>query len=499
LRTLKENATDDELQEYGLDKPCMKVFVKLKDGKEEGPVLMGDKSPFGGYVYMRKTGDKAIYLANVLFRKGLDKPLYKLRDKTILHTDQSKLNEVELKTAGGRVKVIKEKKGKWRIEEPRSLKADGEAINKMLTAIRDSSIKKFFAEEPKSFKPYGLDKPEYQYTFSSLKDGSTETLLIGKPVEGADLIYARYGSASKVFALGKDLWAKMRKSLYDLRYKKVLTFTRDDIKKIEIDMKGVRLVSERGKDKEWLITSPRKLKGDYYEINGYLGTLKSIEATRFLGARLDNASSYGFKFPIVTVRLWPENAKKPITLTVGKEVEGNRGRYALSDSVDELVTISDKAVKKLMVDINDFRDRVITSFKEESVKKMVVKFRDKPSMILERIGKDEWKLVEPVVTKVNSLRAKSILWRLEALRFNDIISEAPVKEEARYGFDNPSARVALWGKDESRPLEVVTIGGPAIKKANVYVRVSSRPGVYPTDADLLDRIPKNVEEFKRKL
>ncbi len=501
LRVLKEDVSEKDLKEYGLDRPFMEVYAKLADGSKEGPVLMGDMSPFGGYVYMRKPGDKSIYLANALFRKGLDKSLYEMRDKIVLHSSEKILEEIELSASGRRVKAVKDERGIWSIARPKELSVDSKVMKNMFAALRGQKIIKFIAEEPENLAPYGLDVPTYRYTFSPLNDGLSATLLIGKPLEGEEGVYAKYQDSPKVFALGNELWEKMPRSLYEFRKKRFITFSNGDIRKIEIESKGVKLVVELGEDDEWVITSPREMKGGYYEINNYMYVIKDMEALRFIGDRRDEAPEYGFRPPFLTVKLWPENAQKPISMMLGGKTGGGKGRYARADSVEELVVISDEIVGKLLVDINALRDKNITSFEEPEVKKMVVKFQDESPFVIvrEREGEDKWRLVEPVETKVDFLRVKSIIWRLEALRYNEIIIEEAEYDEAQYGFDKPSVKITLWGDDEDKPLDIVTLGNPAIKKDNIYVRIKSRSGVYTTDSDLLDRIPKTVEELKQKM
>lgn len=501
LRVLKEETSEKDLEEYGLDKPYMETFAKLADGSVVGPALMGDMSPFGGYVYMRKPGDKNIYLANALFRKGLDKSLYELRDKIVLHFDEKMLKEIVLAAPGERVKAVKDERGMWSIAHPKELPVDYEVMKNMFLALRDGRIKRFVEEEAESLEPYGLKVPAYRYTFSPLDDGSTATLLIGKSLEMGEGVYAKYQNSPKVFALGGELWDKLPKSLYGFRRKHIISFSNRDIRKIEIEQKGLKLVSERNEEDEWSITSPRKLEGGYYEIHSYMYAVKDIEALRFIQGSSDNAPEYGFQPPFLTVKLWPENAQKPISLVLGGKVKGGEGRYARADSVEELVVISDEAAGKLLADLNALRDKNITSFEEKAVNKVVVKFPEVSPFVLvrEREGEDKWRLVEPVDTKVDFLRVKSTIWRLEALKYNEIITEEAEYDEAQYGFDKPSVKVTLWGVDEGKPLDIVTLGNPALKKDNVYVRAKSRPGVYTTDSDLLDRIPATVEELKRKM
>ncbi len=103
--TVEENPSDADLAKYGLKDPSFTVnaYYSLPDGKAEarpdagGPYLGREKitfyggidNPFDGSVYLRREGDKAVYLVDGSIRYSIDKNTFDLRDKEILSLDEA--------------------------------------------------------------------------------------------------------------------------------------------------------------------------------------------------------------------------------------------------------------------------------------------------------------------------------------------------------------------------------------------------------------------------
>jgi hypothetical protein len=183
---------------------------------------------------------------------------------------------------------------------------------------------------------------------------------------------------------------------------------------------------------------------------------------------------------------------------VGAKIDGYMGRYAMADSNPDIFIVPDEMVKKLNIRFFDVRDKTIPSFQEEMVKKMMIELPGNAPFVLVRKGEEKWRLQEPVRSKTDTLRVKSLIWRLVALRYEEIISKNSENDEL-YGFDKPNAKVTLWGEDESRPLEIFFLGKSTMKEKYIYIRIHSKPGVFTTEADILDKIPDSVEKLKSKL
>ncbi len=63
-RAFEERPSQMDLQDYGLDKPAIKVSITLKNGTALPPILIGARTPVGNSVYVRRGADGGVILTD---------------------------------------------------------------------------------------------------------------------------------------------------------------------------------------------------------------------------------------------------------------------------------------------------------------------------------------------------------------------------------------------------------------------------------------------------
>src|SRR3989440_2914066 len=84
----KSELSDADPKQYGLERPGTVVMVALDDGKEQS-LEVGETSPFDSSVYVRKSGEKTVRIADGFAKSAFEKQIFDLRDKRVLHLDES--------------------------------------------------------------------------------------------------------------------------------------------------------------------------------------------------------------------------------------------------------------------------------------------------------------------------------------------------------------------------------------------------------------------------
>lgn len=231
-KIIEDNASD--LKGYGLDIPTLDIVVTKKDGKTD-ELLVGDDTPTGSGAYAKVANSSRVFTIGSFIKTGLDKNPGDLRDKRLIIFDSDKLTRVELLTKGQLVEAGKNGANEWQILKPRPLRADGAAIDTMISKLKDGRINPgvVATESAEAAKKFAASP---KGAVVSLTDASgTQTLEIRK--DAKQDFYAKSSSVEGIFKVPGDLAEALNKTLDDLRNKKVFDFGFSDPSQVEF--KGV--------------------------------------------------------------------------------------------------------------------------------------------------------------------------------------------------------------------------------------------------------------------
>jgi hypothetical protein len=114
------------------------------------------------------------------------------------------------------------------------------------------------------------------------------------------------------------------------------------------------------------------------------------------------------------------------------------------------------------------------------------------TVVLERKGENEWRMLEPTKGGANGAKVDDLLYALRALRWKDIV--APDGRDAgRWGVDVPTLEVALFRGDGG---EIATVLVGKREGDLAYVRTKAQPAIYSVEGRMLGPAPKLPDDFK---
>ena len=480
------------LGDFGLDKPAAEVTLRLKDGKQLGLVL-GAKSPTGVWVYAREAGKPAVFVVGDSVLRDTTRPLAAFRDKAVLAFDQKDVTALEIITRDDTI-AVEQADGRWKLTRPRALPADGDTLRDFLEKLRAARVKEFVAEAPRSLEPFGLDRPvKVSIHTGRDKDRATKTLLFGRGDAGKKGVYAMRAGESAVVVIPDETWAAVPKNVAVLRDKTVVEVERDKVTRLEIESpKGaVTLAQENGR---WKITAPEALPADQVEAGAVLFKLRELRAQAFLSEDAAGVPRYLAK-PTVRVTISEQGAPAPRTLLLAPSPERRGGAptaYAGLAGRGPVVLVDGKVLEELGRSVDDLRDRVLLSGLEpKDIKRMRVRAGGQ-TVLVERSGDVDWKLVEGGRGSAKAATVDNLLYALRALKWKSIATPTG-DEPARYGLDAPTLEVTLL-KADGAELAALLVGKRDGERA--WVKLKATPAIYAVDAKQLGEPPKVPDDFK---
>lgn len=482
-------AAPPSLAEFGLDKPAAEMALTLKDGKRLGLVL-GAKSPTGVWVYAREPDKPNVFVIGDSVLRDATRPVADFRDKTILAFDRQQVTGLEVVTRDDTL-ALESADNRWKLTRPVALGADGETVGAFLEKLGAAKVKEFVAEAPPSLAPYGLDRP-WRVTLHTGKDKerASRTLLIGK-VDAPKGVYAMRAGEASVLLIPEDVWTALPKNVAAVRDKTVVHFDRDKVTRLDIESPQGPLTLVRENDK-WRITAPQALAADQVEAGSLLVTLQNLRAQGFLGEDATAIPRFLAR-PEVKVTVTDAEGTRSVLLAPSPERRaGQAMAYAAVAGRGPVVLVDGKALRELSRSVTDLRDHTLLAGLEPKDVKRVQVTAAGQTIVLERTGDTDWRVIEPAKGAARSAKVEDLLYTLRGLKWKDLV--APGGEEpAKYGLATPSVEVRLFRGDGTE-IAAVLVGKQDADR--LYLKTRDAPAIYAADPKQVGTLPKSVDEFK---
>ena len=156
-----------------------------------------------------------------------------------------------------------------------------------------------------------------------------------------------------------------------------------------------------------------------------------------------------------------------------------------------VVLVEGKMLADLAPGVAELRDRTLfPAFDIGDIKKARVAGVDK-SLVVEKSGQSDWKVVEPARGGTKEGRVASLLLTLRGLRWKEIAAKGP-EDAAKWGLDKPELEVTVF-KDGGAELATLLVGrtdGPV-----TYVKLKAGPGIFAVSSKDLDDLRRARAEI----
>jgi hypothetical protein len=210
-------------------------------------------------------------------------------------------------------------------------------------------------DEPEDLGVYGLETPQITLSLWENKTETPQQLLLGRAdVENAG-IYAKLGDQDSVVLVDSEALEQFKKTAFDLRYQKILSFESKQIEKIQIKYPDTTLLLEKDGD-IWKSKEPEEKELLSYKINNLLYDLENLEFQAEHVTPDEDLSVYGLTEPHVTITLWEEKDKEVFTLLVGKPGEEQNHLSVKTTTEKTIHTINRSFLDELPKEIADLTE-----------------------------------------------------------------------------------------------------------------------------------------------
>jgi hypothetical protein len=372
-------------------------------------------------------------------------------------------------------------------------------LNKLTTLKAES----FDDEDPEDLDLYGLEEPVWKIEVVLKPDQTKATLLVGSMhiAEGKNLLFAKRGERPAVVSLGLDLIGTITKDPQELREKKVIPFKTWEIKKAELEGKGLAVTLAKREGSKWWIEAPIEARADGTKMSAFLGALSRLEGDEFLEKPEGEGelAAYGLSDPLARVALYQE---KPAAVEeegveeepghqllgvvlLGKGAGPEDAYYAAVEGEGTLYRVKGSFFQDDFPEgLDVLRSKKVLDVSRYLVTGIEARGPEGP-VVLERKEAD-WKVKKPSSGPAKGKDVNGLLSEVIGLEVDRFVEEVP-EDLSAWGLDPAASAIALK-KDDGEELGAVLISdkGPENEVGLFYVKAKGEPWV------------GLVEEAKRK-
>jgi hypothetical protein len=309
--------------------------------------------------------------------------------------------------------------------------------------------------------------------------------------------YLQREGDAKVYAVEGSTRSSLDKSTFDLRDRDVLAVRDLGVTRIDVRGKTHAWTLARDPGQPYAFVRPAKEDADTAAVSTWLGSLRSIKASRYLEDAPAERKRTGVEKPVaeatfqrgttetVRVRLAAGKAETDPVYVLREDQYGS----ALAEVPRAALTAFDKSPAEL-------RDRTVLHAKPDDVARIRIGTGEQ-ALVLERErpadgGAEAWHLRGPTPGMADSFKAGSLLYGLTALRAEATDEKLPSDPKAT-GLGATARTITLEGRD-GKTLGTLTLGGTSRKPAGTFAR-DDRGRVVVVDTARLSQLPSKAADL----
>jgi hypothetical protein len=385
------------------------------------------------------------------------------------------VKQIKIQRAGTTMNFERKSDG-WYMTQPRSLRAEGSALDGLASTLSFVTVDRTFPATPDNLNSFGLKDPAVTLDFT-LNNGASHQLRFGSKDFSASSIYALIDDGKQISLMSDSLYSSSDKSPDDFRDKSLTTVSASDANFFDL-VNSSGEVSGTKKDTNWTLSKPRAVPGDRSKIDALLGAVATGQVTKFVSDTNASLAKYGLDKPAVRFQAKLADGKS-VQLEVGKK-EG-ADYYARDLSRPGVFQINDNLYSILSDKYIDLRDKQIVHIMPDDVTRAEVRNLNGTFACVK--GSGSGLVLEQTADK-----------KAAPPSCPDFIAELG-EDQADEVYDNPPASIS---SQLAKPAVQITITGKNGKKSqlvfsgitgdSIYARSDAGPAIYKFAKRVFDEI-----------
>ena len=495
-KKVKQTLEAEDLTQYGLHPPNIRIELWTEGEAPAKTFLIGDRT-VNYSVYTKEQSESHIFLIESSALDDFTKSPSDLRDRSVFKFSTAEVRTLHLQVAGQadiycekRVEsnpdVIGDTDG-WKMIQPVKTRADAKVIEDIVSALGNLKVVTFEADGEYDAAIYGLSQSRITVTLQSMSDNSIQELQIGSDAGTPGRIYVTRSDHRAVYAVNREIYTKLNRTVFDLRDKRVIDFQRTATHEFTLRQGDKKIVCQKNVDGEWEITSPVVLKADEGAVDDLLFGVDALRVVAFVNDQPKNLQPYGLDAPSIEVSFMVSNAE-PTVLLVGN-MKGN-DVYVKAGNAEPVFLVKKELLDLVGMGVAGLRNKQILDFETDDAAKIVLRHSG-VNLTCQKQGTN-WRLTQPVQEQANNRAVRSIIQQVNQLRVEAFLAVTP--SVIVTGFDEPEIQLVVTLKNRTEHLLEI---GKSADDEHRYGRLQNAPDtVFLLQKETAENLKKTVDDLR---
>ena len=495
-KKVKQTLEAEDLAQYGLQPPNIRIELWTEGETPAKTFLIGDRT-VNYSVYAKEQSEPHIFLIESSALDDFTKSPSDFRNRNVFKFSPTEIGTLRLQVAG-QPEIRCEKQvasnteatgqlGAWQMIQPVKAKADARVIEEIVSAL--GSLRAVVFEADGEYDPanYGLAQPKITVTLHSSADGEIQELQIGSDAGAPGRIYIASSKHHAVYAVNKEIYTKLNRTVFDLRDKRVIDFQRTATHRFTIRQEDSEIVCQKDVDGEWELTAPVALKADEEAVDDLLFGVDALRVVAFVDDQPKNLQPYGLDSPSIEVSFMVPNTE-PAVLLVGKMRGDNI--YVKAQNSEPVFLVKGALLDLVGMGVAGLRNKQILDFDTDDTTKIVLK-HGSVNLTCQKQGTN-WRLTHPVQEQAKNGAIRSIIQQVNQLTVEAFLAVSPPMTTT--GFDTPEIQLVITLKDQTEHLLEI---GKLADDEHHYGRLQSVPDtVFLLKKETAENLKKTVDDLR---
>ncbi len=334
--------------EYGLLTPTITLLLVTGDGATSR-LFIGKDAGDGNYWAMRE-GRPSIFMISEKVKNKLTVSADFIMDKSLLVFTASDVTAIEVAGPDGRLSIARDGRG-WKITEPDAVKGDRNAVNGLLSDLREMNVSEIVQIPATDLGRYGLDRPTVTVTLTAREGDAEHTSVLKLAATTGDTSYGYLSTGDFIFSIPTESIADFNPTLDALKDRALISFDRDTVIKITVT-DGDKTYAFKKKGDDWKMTEPGRKKVDAASIDLLLLEIEELSYSQVLADTKDDLKKWGLDEPLTTITLLGPDDKEIGTIAIGREDEQGSYTPAVCSSLKKIYGVDTAWVDLFKEEIN---------------------------------------------------------------------------------------------------------------------------------------------------
>ena len=495
-KKVKQTLEVEDYAQYGLQPPNIQIELWTGGEAPAKTFLIGDKT-VNYSVYAKEQSESHIFLIESSALNDFTKSPSDLRNRSVFKFSPAAVTTLHLQVAGKPEIRCKRQvasdadatgeAGEWKMVQPVQAKADARAVEEIVAALARLKAVVFEADGEYNPTNYGLAQPRITVVLQSTTDDQIHELQIGSDTGTPGRIYVAHSGHRAVYAVNKEVYTKLNRTVFDLRDKRVIDFQRTTTHRLSLRQGDSEIVCQKNVDGEWEITAPVKLKANGEAVDDLLFGVDALRAAAFIDDQPRSLQPYGLDSPSIEASFMVPDAE-PTVLLVGKMKGENI--YVKAQNAEPVFLVKKELINLVGMGVAELRDKQILDFRSDAATKIALKHSD-VNLTCQKQGTN-WRLTQPVQEQAKNGAVNSIIHQINQLMVEAFLAVSPPTTTT--GLDAPEIHLVVTLKDRTEhSLEI----GKLADDEHHYGRLHSVPDtVFLLKKEIAENLGKTVNDLR---